>query len=470
MANLSLSDEGEQIDPDIVKQLESKFKTMMQALYTEGGSSFRIDIVKHPDIADFIKTHAKALDGAVIQVQMSDTMRRKLTHSNHVFSGMKTVIELGAAWPSIIDENGNQRTFEQFLSAVQTVDNTYNKNYLRAEYNFAKASAEMASKWEKFQQGGDRYLLQYRTASDDKVRPEHAALHNVTLPVSDSFWDEYYPPNGWNCRCNVVQVLKSMATPTPHSKAMELGEVAVGKNGNTFRFNAGKEGHSLADSHPYFPDQCKGCPYNTGRQTVKDCYSCQDLKEALNVARTEEGYSWELAKNVLEKEAKHRNDRVESAHIFNPKTGEHIKSALSGKKSSVDVSSLKSASKDAVMTHNHPGAVGKRGLAAIGNSFSPEDIITAVDFDVAEIRAVTPTYTFSMKRPKGGWGVKPSDVERAIIQINQRVRNTCRAYIGAADTSETAKERIERCNAIHYHLVMKQLSKLYGWDYSKKNS
>ena len=54
----------------------------------------------------------------------------------------------------------------------------------------------MAAKWENYAEDGDDYLLQYRTAGDDKVRPEHAELNGVTLPQSDSFWDTYYPPNG----------------------------------------------------------------------------------------------------------------------------------------------------------------------------------------------------------------------------------------------------------------------------------
>ena len=62
----------------------------------------------------------------------------------------------------------------------------------------------MAGKWEQTEQDGDRYNLQYRTQRDKKVRPEHAALDRVTLPMSDTFWQEYYPPNGWNCRCYVV--------------------------------------------------------------------------------------------------------------------------------------------------------------------------------------------------------------------------------------------------------------------------
>ena len=35
-------------------------------------------------------------------------------------------------------------------------------HYLNAEYNFAHGAAEMAAKWEKFEEDGDEYLLQYQ--------------------------------------------------------------------------------------------------------------------------------------------------------------------------------------------------------------------------------------------------------------------------------------------------------------------
>ena len=70
------------------------------------------------------------------------------------------------------------------------IDKTYNSNYLRAEYNFIQTSAQMAAKWEEFMEDGDRYNLQYRTANDSKVRPEHVAMRGITLPPSYSFWEE----------------------------------------------------------------------------------------------------------------------------------------------------------------------------------------------------------------------------------------------------------------------------------------
>lgn len=164
------------------------------------------------------------------------------------------------AFPSLLDENGNRKPFERFLNDVRKIDRTYNENYLRSEYNFVQASAEMAAKWEQFQQDGDRYYLQYRTQHDDKVRPEHAALDCVTLPIDDPFWEEYYPPNGWNCRCTVVQVRKSKYQPTPHDQAMALGEQATGKDTKgIFHFNPGIQQKTVPDYNPYTIRRCRDC-------------------------------------------------------------------------------------------------------------------------------------------------------------------------------------------------------------------
>lgn len=195
--------------PEHLRQkLLQRFRNMMHALFYEKGDSLRIEILAEKPAQDFIRTHTDTLDSAFRQVRMSHTMRQQLSRSNYVFSGLKTFHELNEAFPSLLDENGNRKTFERFLKDVQKIHETYNRNYLRAEYNFVHASAGMAARWEEFARDGDDYLLQYRTAGDGKVRPEHAALNGVTLPPSDTFWDEYYPPNGWNCRCTAVQVRK----------------------------------------------------------------------------------------------------------------------------------------------------------------------------------------------------------------------------------------------------------------------
>ena len=253
-------------EEEIRRQLSSLFDGMMQTLYSLKGSEFRIGILAKPKVQEFIEAHAGVLDSGFSQVEMSEAMRRRLTRSDYIFSGMKTFHELNEAFPSLLDENGNRKPFEQFLNDVRKIDSTYNGNYLRAEYNFVQSSAEMAAKWEQFTGDGDRYNLQYRTAADSKVRPTHAALHGVTLPITDPFWEEYYPPNGWNCRCTVVQVRKSKYPETPHDEAMALGEEALQKDSKgIFHFNAGKEQKSVPDYNPYTIRRCRNCDVAKGK-------------------------------------------------------------------------------------------------------------------------------------------------------------------------------------------------------------
>lgn len=251
----------------------------MKVLFKQKGASLDIDILASDEAQEFITTHASTLDSSFRQVAMTDTMRRRLQRSDYIFSGIKTFHELNEAFPSLLDENGNRKPFEQFLNDVQKIDKTYNQNYLRAEYNFVQSSAEMAAKWEQYAEDGDRYYLQYRTAGDEKVRPAHAELNGITLPQSDSFWESYYPPNGWNCRCTVVQVRKSKYPETPHDEAMARGESALedDKKG-IFRFNSGKEEKTVPDYNAYTIRRCRDCIVAKGKGNIELAKEVKPLK------------------------------------------------------------------------------------------------------------------------------------------------------------------------------------------------
>lgn len=269
---------------DLVRE---KFDRMMKVLFRQEGANLEIGILASEEAQDFIETHSSVLNGSFRQVEMSEAMRKRLERSNYVFSGLKTFHELNEAFPSLLDENGNRKTFERFLNDVRKIDETYNSNYLRAEFNFVQASAEMAAKWERFMQDGDRYYLQYRTAGDAKVRPTHAEMAGITLPASDPFWEEFYPPNGWGCRCSVVQVRKSKYPATDHEEAMARGESALelDKKG-MFRFNAGMEQKTMPDYNPYTIKRCKDCDIAKGKlKLAKNPIPDNELCEACQFIR-----------------------------------------------------------------------------------------------------------------------------------------------------------------------------------------
>ena len=169
--------------------LEAGWMLLMGWLYQQAKIS--PESLTAEEVQRFIRTHTDVLDGAVDtalkEVPLDDISVQRLKESNYVFSGIKTFHELNEAFPSLLDEKGNRKPFNQFLNDVQKVYDTYNVQYLRTEYNFAQASALMAARWKKFEQDGDRYNLQYRTMYDKRVRRTHRMLHNITLPIESPY-------------------------------------------------------------------------------------------------------------------------------------------------------------------------------------------------------------------------------------------------------------------------------------------
>ena len=226
-------------------------------MYTEGKMS--ADLLTRSGVRRLIDATAniyrEALDAPTIGYEIPPSMRKKLEEDIFVFSGFKTYHQLKEASLLLRDDAGNLKPFGQFYRDVAEIKDKYNRNWLRAEYNFATASAEMAAQWADYAREKKFTNLQYRTALDDKVRPEHAALEGVTLPQDDPFWNTAFPPNGWNCRCNVVPVLKE-DYPVSNSEAAQLSfrQLTEG-NAEMFRFNPGKESVLFPPHHPYYGKQ-----------------------------------------------------------------------------------------------------------------------------------------------------------------------------------------------------------------------
>lgn len=272
--------------------LEAGWMLLMGWLYQQAEVS--PESLTAEEVQRFIRTHSDVLDGAVDtalkEVPLDDISVQRLKESNYVFSGIKTFHELNEAFPSLLDEKGNRKPFNQFLNDVQKVYDAYNVQYLRTEYNFAQASALMAARWKKFEQDGDRYNLQYRTMYDKRVRRTHRMLHNITLPIESPFWDKYFPPNGWNCRCTVVQVRKDKYPVSNEQEAMNLGSQATaGKYQEMFMFNPGKRMTTFPAYNGYTLRKCNGCDYRPDKMKLaadipdnEVCRACRLLQESIS--------------------------------------------------------------------------------------------------------------------------------------------------------------------------------------------
>ncbi len=192
-------------------------------------------------------------------------LKSYLDQDAFVFSGLKTHKQLTNARALLKDENGNIRPWHQFEQEITKINRAYNTNYLEAEYQFAIHSAQSADRWSDLSENTDKYLLQYRTAQDERVRENHQALAGTTLPKDDPFWDSYYPPNGWRCRCVAVEVLSGKYPTSNSTESIAKGETAttsISKSGSNklsmFRFNPGKEKKLFPPKNSFVPKGCGG--------------------------------------------------------------------------------------------------------------------------------------------------------------------------------------------------------------------
>jgi len=168
---------------------------------------------------------------------------QQLKQNIYRFSGVKTYQQLAEMNSFLVDSTGKIRTYSEFKRKVDVVHQKYNRNYLQAEYQTAKRSAQAARQWKGFEANKDLFPnLKYMTVDDDRVRHDHEKLHGIIKPVDHNFWNTHYPPNGWRCRCYVKQTTEasnSIKVATDPDKGFGLN---VGKTNNIFNEN----------EHPYF--------------------------------------------------------------------------------------------------------------------------------------------------------------------------------------------------------------------------
>lgn len=67
-------------------------------------------------------------------------------------------------------------------------------------------SAGRVSVWEDPAINSILWGFEYVTVGDNRVRENHADMHGVKLPKDDPFWSTNMPPNGYNCRCQALEI------------------------------------------------------------------------------------------------------------------------------------------------------------------------------------------------------------------------------------------------------------------------
>ena len=307
-------------DPDFTFD-ESIFDDAATEILQNGG--YTPEMLTKGACNSLVRETFKVLGGGALHglgKEPDPEMASALRENAFVFSGFKIHNELGEVtnafkyMPELTDDKGNIRPFHEISKEVDRIladhkirgiNARYNQAYLRAEYNQAVQSAQMAAKYHDALSRKDYINLQYRTANDERVRSEHRKLHGVTLPVDDPFWNDYTPPLGWNCRCTIAEVLKDDYPVSDSTRATSTAErITSAPKDKIFRFNPAKENRVFPRQHPYLPKGCGDCNKGIGSKNLAYdpnsvwCQACKAIAECerkMPIGTQKDSY-----KNILE--------------------------------------------------------------------------------------------------------------------------------------------------------------------------
>jgi SPP1 gp7 family putative phage head morphogenesis protein len=243
--------------------METEVKRIAQLIYEGKLATGQIDKAMVKKVADeLMKGIFKGFGKNLTSKDLTNEERTFLTQLNenvYVFSGFKNYQQLKETTLLLKDDDGKLKSFADFLTDVKQVNETYNEVYLNSEYGTAIASAQAAATWQDYTTNGID-MLTYVTAGDDRVREEHAILEGITLPVDNDFWNTYFPPNDWGCRCDTSPSTDEKDVMIPKSELPDLPPM--------FQNNVGKSGIVFPDTHPYY-DVSKSVAKSV-RSQVKD--------------------------------------------------------------------------------------------------------------------------------------------------------------------------------------------------------
>ena len=156
-----------------------------QMLGEEHASAFTVAKMMDTDLLAKVKS---SLEDALAQGQTFEEWRATITPTLQAAGWWGRKAVMGPDGKPVVAQLGSP-------SRLQTI------------YRTNMASAYAAGQWDSIVDQADLapYLL-YDAVMDERTRPQHAAWNGTMLPITHDWWKTHYPPNGWNCRCTVIQL------------------------------------------------------------------------------------------------------------------------------------------------------------------------------------------------------------------------------------------------------------------------
>jgi SPP1 gp7 family putative phage head morphogenesis protein len=135
------------------------------------------------------------------------------------------------AYSKITVALGEGTTLREFAQAIREGEaslgiSASDPAYVENVYRTNVASAYGAGRYRQITSPAvqaARPYVEYRTAGDSRVRPNHRRLNGLIFRQDDPAWPKYAPPNGFQCRCSIVVRRASDVDPSRVVDASTLG-------------------------------------------------------------------------------------------------------------------------------------------------------------------------------------------------------------------------------------------------------
>lgn len=124
-------------------------------------------------------------------------------------AGLSKLSQISGVHKEIGKAINEGKSFGQFKKDVlQVLSENWRENSYRLEtiYRTNMQSAYQAGRYSQMMSVADRVpYWRYVAVGDGRTRKDHLALaqNNIIRRFDDPFWNTFYPPNGYRCRCSV---------------------------------------------------------------------------------------------------------------------------------------------------------------------------------------------------------------------------------------------------------------------------
>lgn len=200
------------------------------------GESAKLELSFFSSVMDYFRTRS------IVDLGALQKKYKTLAFEVVNFADQNIKAEITKATTTLIKEGAHVREAKRVLAdkfaefGIRPASKSQFETIFRTQSQIAFASGKFSSERSDGVIYDALWGYKYVTSGDDRVRPSHAILDGATLPKGDKFWRRFYPPNGWNCRCQAIPLFDAAEIVQP---ATHLPDGVIVRPDTGFSWNAG---------------------------------------------------------------------------------------------------------------------------------------------------------------------------------------------------------------------------------------